>query len=801
MKKISLLSFYLLCVSILSAAPMQGNYTIDSTAASSASNFKSWRDFSLSLNTNGISGNVLVQVLSNTLETAQVTFGPITGSSSSSQIKIKGNGYRVSANVADASILLYGTDYLTIDSATIENTSNNPNAMGLRFFNAADHNTISNCTILLTGLTLRTVNNGAYISFSSVIDKPAVASSSNLGSYNLIVGNTLSTKNNSPGPAYGISINGSYSSYTTTPQNNTVIGNRILNFAYMGIYMSYVNGNQIISNNISRTATDTSYCSNTLFGIYLLHGVSGNRSIRIDSNYLHEFPIDTNKTGVIPATIYGIYSYSIFGNDSLHFSVSGNLVSKLKASSTLNIHYHDGAQYIDLIGNTVYKATLPIGSGNGRTFNGINLIYAKGSYRINKNTIQYCDGGYTWYGIKNETPLFCSGVQEINDNYIHHNIKNYYYRYGIYSAYANYSDSAHPVEIKRNRITHNQTDNYYTYLIYTSYYGTYQINDNLLAYNKSDYYYLFGIYTNYYGYYTIARNKIHHNTAINNVGFFCGIYNIDNYETKIFSNLMYGNVGYYGTYGISNTCNSSNPTNMLVQQNTIIIDGNDSKNTMHNAYPISVSTLNSSKTFFIGNIYDVRNSANAYFNYVNTGTLFSGHNSYCIDNNTKVLFKTNYNSPKTDLDSWCMSNIGVNEFNASKVGGHYFDTSNYASTWIFNQDNTPSRKDNLLDVYGIARNSSYSDRGAVEYTGATSIKTEAVLKSSKLYPNPNKGLSVNLDNISQNRSFVLYDLNGKQILNGILVEGMNEIDLKNLSQGAYFIVLDKETQALKLIVQ
>ena len=94
-----------------------------------------------------------------------------------------------------------------------------------------------------------------------------------------------------------------------------------------------------------------------------------------------------------------------------------------------------------------------------------------------------------------------------------------------------------------------------------------------------------------------------------------------------------------------------------------------------------------------------------------------------------------------------------------------------------------------------------SDRGAVEYSGATNIKTQKVVNASKLYPNPNKGQSVNLDNVSQNKSFVLYDLNGKQIQSGRLIEGMNEIILQGLSQGAYFIVLDQESQALKLIIQ
>lgn len=782
---------------------MQGNYTIDSTAASSASNFKSWRDFSLSLNTNGISGNVLVQVLSNTLETAQVTFGPITGSSSSNQIKIKGNGYRVSGNIADASILLYGTDYLTIDSAVIENMSNNSNAMGLRFFNGADHNTISNCVILLSGLTTTSASSGAYISFSSVIANPLASSSSNLGSYNLIIGNTLTTNNTkSPGPAYGITLNGSSSSYTTTPQNNTVKGNKILNFAYIGIGMNNANGNQILMNEITRTAADSTNCNAILYGVYVNRGVSGNRSIRIDSNYLHEWPKDSSYSGSGPNTIYGIYSNYVIGKDTLRFTVTGNIIANIKADKTLYLNYHFSPSYIDVIGNIVHKASMPIiSSSSGVTFHGFSLYNSTGSYRINNNTIQYCNGGSTWYGIKSEYPLLCDGVQEINENYIHHNSKTFYYRYGIYSYYASLSDTMHQIEINRNRISNNQTDYYYTFLIYTSYYGAYEINDNILAYNKSDYYYLYSIYANYYGYYNIARNYIHHNAAINNVGYFYGIYNYYNYASNILSNLMVKNAGYYGTYGLYTMSSTSNPKNNIVQQNTIIINGDDSKYSNHYAYPIYSLNQYSPKTSIIGNIFDVQNSAYAYFYYQTYGGLDIGYNSYHLDSNSKAIFNTISGGNKTNLDSWCMSNIGTAEFNAKNVGGHYFDTSNYASTWFFNQDNTPSIASNLLDVYGNARNSSLSDRGAVEYSGATSIKTEKVVNASKLYPNPNKGQSVNLDNVSKNKYFVLYDLNGKQIQSGNLNEGMNEINLQGLSQGAYFIILDQETQALKLIVQ
>ena len=781
---------------------MQGNYTIDASAPNSSSNFKSWRDCSLNLSINGVSGDVLVEVLSNTIESAQVTFGPITGSSSSNQIKIKGNGYKVSANVADASILLYGTDYLTIDSATIENTSNKISATGLRFYNGADHNTISNCAIILSGLVVTNYSQGAYISFSSDATNPIWTSTSNLGSFNLIIGNTLTTNNlNSPGPAFGITLNGSSSSYTTTPQNNTVVGNKILNFSYMGIYMNNVNGNQIVSNEISRTAADSNNCNPTLYGIFINQGKSGNRSIRVDSNYMHEWPNDSTFSGNGALIIYGIYSRFVLGNDSLPFSVQGNIIANIKAVSTLYLNYHNGAQFINLIGNVAYNANLPIGSSAGTIFHGFSLYNSVGSYRINKNTIQYCNGGHTWYGIKNEYPLQCSGVQEINDNYIHHNRNTYYSRHGIYSYYANLSDTMHQIEIKRNRITNNQTDNYYTNLIFTSYYGAYEITDNLLAYNKSDNYYLYAINANYYGYYNIARNNIHHNTANNNIGYFYGLYNYFNHSSNINSNLMYKNIGYYGTYGMYNMSNNSNPKNTVIRQNTIIIDGKDSKYNNHYAYPIYTLNQYSPVTSIIGNIFDVQNSPFAYFYYQTYNTLDVGYNSYNLDSNTSVQFNIGNNGNKDNLDSWCMSNIGVNEFNASKFGGHFFDTSNYASTWFFNQNNTPSIASNLLDVYGNARNSSLSDRGAVEYSGATSIKTEKVVIASKLYPNPNKGQSVNLDNVSYNKSFKLYDINGKQIQSGNLNEGMNEINLQGLSQGAYFIILDQETQALKLIVQ
>ena len=87
-----------------------GNYTINSGAAASSTNFRNWLSFSQALQNitrndggplyggAGISSPIAVDVQSSMLESVSVEFPAVTGSSSTNTITISGNGYTVEVN-------------------------------------------------------------------------------------------------------------------------------------------------------------------------------------------------------------------------------------------------------------------------------------------------------------------------------------------------------------------------------------------------------------------------------------------------------------------------------------------------------------------------------------------------------------------------------------------------------------------------------------------------------------------------------------------------------------------------------
>ncbi len=794
------LIFVLLISFNVFSSPKQGNYTIDSSSATAGTNFNSWLDFQQSIVSNGVSGMVYVDVLSDNLTTSQIIFAAIPGVSNSNRIIINGHGKKLSADIADAVILFNGADYLTIDSLRINNSSSNPLAIGIRFKNSSDYNTISRCLIEFSGLANTAMNSGAYIAFADAASSLTASINTSAGTYNTLQYNVMrSTLTNSTGPSFGIVLKGNSATYATTAQNNTVRGNLILNFAYTGIYMFKTNGNHLVLNDISRIGADSSNCSSTIYGIYSTDAGSANRSNRIDSNHIHDLPKDSVFSGGNIKTLYGIYTNYITGNDSLRFSIYRNVIRNLFSTQNCYIMNNSYNYFMDVLLNLADNIDLPVSGSSTIHFYGIFNSYIYGSYRINNNTIKNCDGGYYWYGIQNSYPRLASGVQQINENVITNNLHAYYYRYNIYSYYADKSDSLHQVEIAGNHISGNSTDYYYTYNIYCEYYGDYLITDNIIEKNVSNHYYMYGLSLRYYGTYHVERNIIRGNIAtLAGQGNVYGIYSDQNYGQHFLSNLIVENVGYGSTYGMYLAGGVSGNYTHEIRQNTISNNGYLSGNPSHYSYPVYCNLPYSARLNFTGNVIEVLNSYALYIYLLTYSTLNVDYNSYHVDSVNTEFYNTN-NSSDSSLAGWINSNSGSNELNA--VNGHYFDSITYATKWFYNQDNVPSVAYNLSDVYGVSRNVNFSDRGAVEYSGITSVKQS---KSSgtvfTIYPNPNKGNIIFIDNPGIQQDAIFYDITGKLINTRQIQAGVNSIE-NNLTSGIYFVYFSESGQTLKLIVE
>jgi len=683
-----ILMLVLFSCSSVGFAQMSGSYTIDNTQATAGTNYQTWAAFRSAIVGAGVNGPVTVTVMTDNTEST-VDFGAITGASSTNTITINGNNKVLSVNSSDAVIILSGADYMTFNQLIVRNTSTATSLRGFRIHNNSDYNTIKNSTIEFTSLSTSSTSGGAYIAFSSSTTSSTTMSSTNPGAYNTIINNLMRTTNvNSPGPTYALTIFGSNSSYTFLAQNNTVRNNTIQNFHRCAIYMYYTNGNQIVGNDISRANATSNNASTTLYGIDCEYSYATSRATRLDSNNLHDWPFLGATPASSPTTVYAFYTFYNYGNATYRFALSSNTIKNVMAFQNNYLGYNYNNFYFDLIDNFADNNDVTVSTSSLYNFHGWNNQYTQNEYRFNRNTIQNCDGGYYFYGIRNEYPSSACTVAQINGNTIKNNTNSYFYHYSIRSNWT-YNSALYPVEINDNIIEGNTNTNYYHYSIYAYYYGNYNIERNIIRNNR--------------------------NTSSSLCYYHYSIYNYYNYNTRINSNLIVDNSAYYYTYPIYNYSFISGNYTTEVRQNTVRCNGSLSNNWSPYIYAFYQYQYYHNNIKVIGNIFDIQNYSGFYMIYtynINGASAYQwDYNSYYT--NTGLTWYCNAGTA-SNFTGW--SGLGFAGSNERFLNtGHNFAT-NFASNRFLNQNNVPTSTTNLKDVYGVNRNAKKSDRGAVEGT-------------------------------------------------------------------------------------
>ena len=146
------------------------SYTINSAAATSATNFVSWSAFATYFNANGITGASTVTVNSNDIAntTAITLTQPATNpTTSTNTLTINGGGYKLTSSFANEVLGINGVDYLTINNLVIESSNTSNLQSCIRMYGAANYNTIKSCTLQMSGLTTGSTAGGAYFAFAS----------------------------------------------------------------------------------------------------------------------------------------------------------------------------------------------------------------------------------------------------------------------------------------------------------------------------------------------------------------------------------------------------------------------------------------------------------------------------------------------------------------------------------------------------------------------------------------------------------------------------------------------------------
>jgi len=304
----------------IEANPLSGNYTINSTAATAGTNFQSFNDLADSLNLNGVSGNVLVTVLTGTGPyNEQVIFDNIPGTGPAATITINGNREIITA-VTDSSkrhiVRLKDVQYFTINNlSVVRDLASTHSTYGIHILNTGNHITISGCSVDMTATT--STLNGAYV---------ASGSESSI----LVTGdfhNIVITGDTAIGGGYGASVFGLVSNLAS----NIVISNNVFyDFHSNGVYLRETDG-AVISGNYfeKRTANVTSVNAIQI-------AQAANINAKIFNNYITVSQVSNGSS-----TFRGIYLFNGTGHKvynnviaDIHL-VSGNFTGiEVRTAST-----------------------------------------------------------------------------------------------------------------------------------------------------------------------------------------------------------------------------------------------------------------------------------------------------------------------------------------------------------------------------------------------------------------------------------------------------------------------------------
>ena len=304
---------------------LNGTYTINAFAPPTGGNYQSFAAAIADLDAIGVCGPTVFNVVAGTYN-EQINLGNIPGASSVNTITFNGTGATsiinfapTSSAVADMCVVCFdGSEYVTFDNFTVNNTNTSGWNRVVSFTGSNNHVTISNNTLNGTaGTTTSTWSAIVYNDFG--------------------VGTDSCTIDNN------IMNDGSYGAYwmggnTTTFENgNSFTNNTINNPYYSGIFWYYQDGGTVSNNSISTTSVSTT----TSYGIYSFYGNSDilSNNIKINSGN----------------TIYGLYIYRNIATATNTADVANNMVitsSIPTTSSHYGLYLREG-KYVNLYHNSL----------------------------------------------------------------------------------------------------------------------------------------------------------------------------------------------------------------------------------------------------------------------------------------------------------------------------------------------------------------------------------------------------------------------------------------------------------------
>lgn len=665
-------------------AQISGTVTINSGSAASASNFQNWESFWKNLQGlsrtdagpstgAGISASVTVDVKSSLTESKMVEFPVISGLGSTKTITIKGNGNSLSFAGPHEVISFSGGDYITIDNLVVRNTgANGARNTCIRFYNNSDYNTISNCKLEFSNLSIGAANGSAYVAFAPNDTVFNNASSVLTGSYNTITNNLCrTTLANSPGPSFGIAICGSTSGYSSTEHNNNITNNTLENFYQCAIYNVYTNGNQIVGNDISRANSSSNNCSQTLFGIVNHRTYCKSRSTRLGKNKFHDLPYSGASASAGVTDFYCFYGLYNRGNGSYPITIDSNSITKIAVYGNAQMGLFRDNNYMSVRSNSLISL---------QTFSNVPT-HMEWEFRVGDEL----DFSYN----------------SMTGSYLASQSSHFLFTDSVWAS------KTGKVTVFNNKVDGNKffMDAY----VLLPNEGSFDIRNNQVSNNA--------ITGNKGGYLFAIASQLCENIDVTN-------------------NLVANNVGHDGFVGIYLQSYVSGNFTARAWQNSIYSDGAKApvgKGYDNNG--LMMETYYHQDIQIHGNIIELRNSYSGTIvgidcfdtSYI---TLWDNNTYFPVN-----ISAENWVTPLGNLSSFSdFKALGLNGAGDNVVNPKFENPGNtlFKSYQWQTQNNVPSASFNGFDITGASRNTGYCDRGAYEqYTNLSAIRTNYKVGASE----------------------------------------------------------------------
>lgn len=338
---------------VVNPALPAGTYTIDATAAASATNFVSFNAAKAAMSC-GIAGPVVFNVVSGTGPyNEQLILDSIAGTSAINTITFNGNGNTIrfsSSNTNERAVIkLRRTDHVIFDSLTIDATGAGTHGYGVQLINNADSNTFRKCTILA-------VTNSTSTNYAGVVINASETGATTTGN-TLCDGNTFD-RNTVNGGYYGFTLVGSTTAGLEI-ERNAITNNTILDFYTYGIYVSGTLDAAIVGNNISRPTRTSVTTANSIYF------TGRSNSAQVSRNRIH------NLFGGAPTSTsagYGIYFTGVDAPTGAENVVSNNIVYNMNGNGIIYGLYNASSDNVLYYHNTISLDNASTATGATRGF-------------------------------------------------------------------------------------------------------------------------------------------------------------------------------------------------------------------------------------------------------------------------------------------------------------------------------------------------------------------------------------------------------------------------------------------------